>query len=150
MTVSFEQPSYTVGEGSSVEVKVTLSAPIPERTVTIPLLRVNQGGASALDYSNVPANVVFNSGDTEKTFTFSAASDDVDDDGESVRVSFGTLPDQVSAGTHSGTTVSITDDDVPSVTVSFEESFYTVGEGSSVVVKVKLSARTRSVRSPSR
>ena len=72
VTVSFEQPSYTVGEGSSVVVKVKLSAD-PERTVTIPLLRVNQGGASALDYSNVPANLVFNSGDTEKTFTFSAA-----------------------------------------------------------------------------
>ena len=102
-------------------VKVTLSAD-PERTVTIPLLRVNQGGASSSDYSDVPADVEFNSGDTEKTFTFTAATDNVDDDGESVKVSFGNLPDQVSAGTYSGTTVSITDDDVPNVTVSFDES----------------------------
>ena len=72
-----------------------------------------------------PANVVFNRGDTEKTFSFMAASDSDNDDGESVRVSFGTLPDQVSAGTYSGTTVSITDDDVPSVTVSFEDSLPT-------------------------
>ncbi len=119
--------------------KQALSAD-PERTVTIPLLRVNQGGASAQDYSNVPADLVFNSGDTEKTFNFTAASDNVNDDGESVRVSFGTLPDQVSAGTHSGTTVSITDDDVPSITVRFEQSSYTVAEGNSVVVKVILSA----------
>ena len=139
VTASFEQSSYTVAEGSSETVKVKLSAD-PERTVTIPLLRVNQGGASAQDYSNVPGNVVFNSGETEKTFTFTAASDNVDDDGESVRVSFGTLPDRVSAGTYSGTTVSITDDDVPSVTVSFEESSYTVAEGNGVTVKVKLSA----------
>ena len=139
VTVSFEQSSYTVAEGSSETVKVVLSAD-PERTVTIPLLRLNQGGASAQDYSNVPASLVFNSGETEKSFTFTAASDNVDDDGESVRVSFGTLPAQVSAGTHSGTTVSITDDDVPSVTVSFEETSYTVGEGNSVVVKVILSA----------
>ena len=138
ITASFEQPSYIVAEGSSVAVKVILSAD-PERTVEVPLLKVNQGGASAQDYSNVPGNVVFNSGDTEKTFTFTAASDNVDDDGESVRVSFGTLPDQVSAGTYSGTTVSITDDDVPSVTVSFEQSSYTVAEGSSETVKVKLS-----------
>ena len=139
VTASFEQPSYTVAEGNSVTVKVKLSAD-PERTVTIPLLRVNQGGASSSDYSDVPAEIEFSSGDTEKTFTFTAASDSDNDDGESVRVSFGTLPDQVSAGTHSGTTVSITDDDVPSVTVSFEEASYTVGEGGSVAVKVKLSA----------
>ena len=139
VTVTFEQGSYTVAEGSSETVKVTLSAD-PERTVTIPLLRVNQGGASAQDYSNVPANVVFNSSETEKTFTFTAASDNVDDDGESVRVSFGNLPDQVSAGTYSGTTISITDDDVPSVTVSFEQDAYTVAEGNTVTVKVTLSA----------
>ena len=139
VTVSFEQASYTVAEGSSETIKVVLSAD-PERTVTIPLLKVNHGGASSSDYSNVPGNVVFNSGDTEKTFTFTAASDNVNDDGESVRVSFGTLPDQVSAGSHSGTTVSITDDDVPSVTVSFELSSYTVAEGGSETVKVKLDA----------
>ena len=104
------------------------------------MLRVNQGGASSADYSNVPGNVVFNSGDTEKTFDFEATDDTDNDDGESVRISFGTLPDQVSAGTHSGTTVSITDDDVPSVTVSFEQNAYTVAEGSSEAVKVKLSA----------
>ena len=139
VTVSFEQPSYTVGEGASVSVKVTLSAD-PERTVTIPLLKVNQGGASSADYSGVPPNLVFNSGDTEKTFNFEATNDTSNDDGESVRVSFGNLPDQVSAGTHSGTTVSITDDDAPSVTVSYEQDSYTVAEGGSVTVKVVLSA----------
>ena len=139
VTASFEQPSYTVAEGNSVEVKVTLSAD-PERTVTIPLLKVNQGGATSTDYSNVPGSVVFNSGDTEKTFPFAAESDSTNDDGESVRISFGTLPPRVSAGTHSGTTVSITDDDVPSVTVSFEQTAYTVAEGNSVAVKVNLSA----------
>ena len=139
VTVSFEQDSYTVAEGNSITVKVVLSAD-PERTVTIPLLRVNHGGASASDYSNVPAEIEFNSGDTEKTFNFTANSDSDNDDGESVRVSFGTLPDQVSAGTHSGTTVSITDDDVPSVNVSFEQPAYTVAEGESVTVKVTLSA----------
>ena len=139
VTVSFEQSSHTAPEGNSVTVKVVLSAD-PERTVTIPLLKVNQGGASSADYSGVPQNVVFNSGDTEKTFDFEATADSIDDDGESVRVSFGSLPDQVSAGTHSGTTISITDDDVPSVTVSFEQPSYTAPEGSSVTVKVRLSA----------
>ena len=37
-------------------------------------------------------------------------------------------------------TVSITDDDLPAVTVSFEQAIYTVPEGGNVTVKVKLSA----------
>ena len=37
---------------------------------------------------------------------------------------------KVSAGTISETTVSITDDDVPAVEVSFEQSGYSVSEGS--------------------
>ena len=58
--VSFEQGSYTVAEGSTVTVKVKLSRG-PERTVTIPLAKEGQGGATSADYSGVPANVVFNS-----------------------------------------------------------------------------------------
>ena len=139
VTVSFEESSYTVAEGNSVTVKVKLSAD-PERTVTIPLTKSNQGGASNSDYSNVPANVVFNSGDTEKSFTFSATQDTENDDGESVKLGFQNLPTGVSAGSTNESTVSITDDDVPSVTVSFEESSYAVGEGDSVAVKVVLSA----------
>ena len=63
---AFEEDSYTVAEGT-VTVKVVLSAD-PERTVTIPLTKTNQGGATAADYS-VPSSVVFNDGDTEKTAT---------------------------------------------------------------------------------
>ena len=138
VTVGFET-SYTVAEGSSVTVKVVLSAD-PERTVTVPLTKTNQGGASSADYS-IPNSVVFNDGDTEKTISFSATQDSVDDDGESVKLGFGSsLPTGVSLGTTDETTVSITDDDVPSVTVSFEQGSYTVAEGSSVTVTVTLSA----------
>ena len=141
VTVRYEQASYTVGEGNSVDVKVILSAD-PERTVTIPISRTNQGGATDGDYSGVAANtsVTFNSGDTEKSITFAATDDSVDDDGESVLLSFGTLPTGVSAGSVAMATVNITDDDVPSVTVRYEQASYTVGEGSSEVIKVILSA----------
>ena len=139
LTVSFNAASYSVDEGSSVTVKVTLSTD-PERTVTIPLTKANQGGASNADYSGVPANVVFNSGDTEKEITFSATPDDVDDDGESVKLGFDTLPAGVSAGSANEAVVSITDDDVPAVQVSYDQGSYTVAEGSSVTVKVTLSS----------
>ena len=58
----------------------------------------------------MPQNVTFDSGDTSKTFTFTAAHDTVDDDGESVRLSFGaTLPTGVTAGTPATSAVTITD-----------------------------------------
>ena len=149
VTVAFEQSTYTVAEGSSVTVKVTLSAD-PERTVTIPITKTNQGGATSADYSGVPASVVFNSGDTSKTFTFSATADTIDDDGESVDLGFGTLPTGVTAGTASTASVSITDDDVPSVSVNFGSATYSVDETdnptttdvneSEVIVTVTLSA----------
>ena len=139
VSVSYEQSSYTVSENNNVTIKVTLSAD-PERTVTIPITRTNQGGASDSDYSGVPSSLTFNSGDTEKSFTFSATQDTDNDDGESVKLAFGTLPTGVSAGTNSEATVNITDDDLPTVSVSYEQSSYTVGEGSSVTVKVTLSA----------
>ena len=146
--VSFEQATHTVAESddtsttevaeNQVVVKVILSAD-PERTVVIPLAETLQGGATSGDYSGVPANVVFNSGDTEKTFTFTATDDTVDDDDESVRLGFGTLPDRVSEGATAEAVVNITDDDAPeSVAVSFGDTSYTVTEGSGVQVTVLL------------
>ena len=139
VTVSFEQGAYSVAEGSGVTVKVQLSAD-PERTVTIPLSATDRGGASNDDYSGVPDSVVFGSGETEKSFTFTATADEVDDDGESVELSFGTLPDRVTVGSTAASTITITDDDAPAVTVSFEQGAYSVAEGSGVTVKVQLSA----------
>ena len=87
VTVSFGLSAYSVAEGDTVAVTVTLSAD-PERTVTIPITKSNQNGASDADYSGVPASVTFNSGETSKSFTFTAAQDTVDDDGESVDLGF--------------------------------------------------------------
>ena len=140
VTVSFGQGTYTVDEGSNVTVKVKLDAD-PERTVAIPITATDQDGASGDDYSGVPARVTFNSGDTEVDISFSAASDNVDDDGESVKLTFGSsLPTGVTKGSTDEAVVNITDDDVPSVSVSFGQDTYTVAEGSSVTVKVKLDA----------
>ena len=121
-------------------VTVTLDAD-PERTVIITLIPANQGGASDSDYSGVPASVTFGPTETSKTFTFTATQDSVDDDGESVKLTFGSqLPAGVSRGSVPETTVSINDDDVPAVEVSFEHSSYSVAEGETETVKVKLDA----------
>ena len=149
--VSFGASSYTVAEGGSVTVSVELSA-APERSVSVPLTHTAQGDTSSGDYSLSATSVTIAADETSKTFTVSAASDSVDDDGESVVLGFGSvLPDGFSEGDPDEATVSITDDpaDVPSVQVSFGASSYTVAEGSSVTVTVELSAAPeRSVSVP--
>ena len=121
VTVSFAAAAYTVAEGGMVTVTVRLSAD-PERTVDIPLTVTAQGGATAPgetdpDYVAPPATVTFDTGQTERAFTFSTTQDFDDDDGENVLLEFGTLlPDRVIAG--AAATVNITDDDVPGVNLS--------------------------------
>ena len=141
MTVSFGAAAYSVAEGSSGGRSRSPSDAAPERDRDDTDHRDRErGGASNSDYSGVPASVVFGAADTSKSFTFTAAADDVDDDGESIALAFGTLPDGVIAGTTSASTVSITDNDVPDVTVSFGSATYTVAEGGTVDVTVTLDA----------
>ena len=140
VTVQFGATLYEVVEGETVTVAVTLSAD-PERTVVIPITHTPQSGAdSPADYSGVPPSVTFNTGQMSQTITFTAAQDDVDDDGESVKLAIGTtLPSGVSLGATNETTVSITDDDDPQVAVSFDRASYRVLEGDTVTVGVTLS-----------
>ena len=126
-TVSFGADTYGVSEGSFTTITVVMSH-APGSDATIPIMATNQGDTSNSDYLLSATSVIFGPTDTSKTFTFTATQDSVDDDGESVDLGFGTLPGGVSAGLVPKTTVSITDDDVPAVEVSFEHSSYSVAE----------------------
>ena len=140
VTASFGAAAYTVAEGGTAAVTVTLSAD-PERAVTVPITTANQGETSSSDYSGVPASVTFNAGETSKSFTFAAGSDSA---GGSVLIGFGTLPDGVSEGmpdeemeeTPAATTVSIA---AAPVSASFGSAIYSATEGGGVVVTVQLS-----------
>ena len=158
--VSFGATSYTVDEGEQVEVIVGLSEP-PEREVTIPIrvyaweqavsdgsLTGNLAGyaSSETDFTGVPASLVFAPSDIEKTFTFGALEEMVDDDDEHVVLSFGTLPSQITADTtirlgeasaRDIATVFLGDNDVPDVTVRFGAPSYTVQEGETIYVEVE-------------
>ena len=102
---------------------------------------MEQDGASSADYSGIPSSLTFNTGQTQKSFTFTATQDTMDDDDESVKLAFSTnLPSRVSTGTPHQTTVRITDDDDPQVTVMFAQTSYLVAEGETVTVRVALSA----------
>ena len=136
--MSFESATYTAAEGSSETIKVKLSA-APERQVTIPLA-ISSDTAGNSDYSTSSSSVIFEANDTEKTFDFTATDDSTDDDDENVRIGFGSsLPTGITAGGTPETVVSITDDDVPNVTVKFDESTYDAPEGGDITVTVLLS-----------
>ena len=138
VTVSFGVATYRVAERDDQVVTVRLSADA-ERMVTIPILK-SEVDANSADYSGVPSSVVFNSGDLEQTLTVTTVNDTGDDDDERINLTFGTLPTAVTAGSPSETSIHSTDEDDPTVTVSFKESSYMVAEGAQVTVTVTLSA----------
>ena len=99
-----------------MDVTVQLDA-APGREVTVPVSAAGAGGATppgetGPDWSGVPENVTFGATDTEQTFTLAATDDTDADAGESVALSFGTLPAGVTAETPSEATVTIVDNDV--------------------------------------
>ena len=140
VTATFDAATYAADEGGSVEVTVTLGGSFETKTVTLPIRAAGSGGATAADYSGIPANLVFAPGDTEKSFTVTLTDDDVDDDGESLTLSFGSESNIKSGGANETATVAIRDDDDPAVTVSFGASTYTAAEGGTATVTVTLSA----------
>ena len=106
VSVSFGASGYTVSEGAGARLPVRLDRD-PERRIEVLLVAAEQGGASAGDYSGVPAHVVFDKGVTAAEFLFAATVDDAADDGERVLIGFGTLPARVTAGSPSSATVTI-------------------------------------------
>ena len=121
VTVSFDRATHQGDEGESFVITVRLDAD-PERRVVIPIVKTERGGLTSADYSDVPRNVVFESGDTEEIFTVTTVDDTIDDDDESLLLEFGALPDAVEPGTRDQVTISLDDDDDPVVTVSYKEA----------------------------
>ena len=109
-TVRFGATSYTAIEGvggATVTVALSVAA---ARSVTVRLTKTHLGGATSADYAGVPSSVTFATGETEKTFIVTAVDDTADDDGESVRLGFDTLPAGVALGSPSTATVALVQD----------------------------------------
>ena len=140
ITVHFGATAYTATEGgAAATVEVTLSAD-PGRTVTIPLSVTLGGTATTDDYTLSANQLIVYTGETTASFTVTADDDMVDDDGESITIGFGTLPTGISAASPESTSVSLVDDDVPAVTVEFNQFTYDAFEGgSAATVTVTLS-----------
>ena len=107
--------------------------------MTVPITVINQDGATDDDYA-APESVTIMAGETTKSFVVTPEDDDVDDDGESLQIEFGDLPESLSPGETTATVVTIVDNDDPEVEVSFDRSAYDVAEGGNVTITVNLSA----------
>ena len=110
-TVTFGSSSYTATEGGSGATVVVRLSQAPATSVTIPLTKTHRGGATGGDHSEIPDDVVFTSAQTQRSFTVTAVDDSDDDDGESVRIGFGTLPSGYAQGSPAATTVALLDDE---------------------------------------
>ena len=107
LTVSFGQAEYEIRESQEADIEVEVS-PAADRRVEVPLVVALQGGATDEDYSGVPAKVVFEEGESQGTISLKVLADEVDDPGESIVLGFGELPEAVSEGEISQTTVNFT------------------------------------------
>ena len=137
-TVSFGQTSYSVTEGESTTIAVRLQK-APEGNLVIPISVTYEGGASETDVSGSFGAAEFRSDETEDLLTIRAVQNFEDDDGKSFDLKFGMLPEGYDVGEHPSTTVTIIDDELPFVTVEFEQATYSVLEGESAEITVIVS-----------
>ncbi len=111
IAASFDAGAFNVSEdGTTATVTVELD-PGPDRAVTVPIITAPGNGATSDDFTLSATSLTFAPGETAKSFTVTAIDDGEDDDGESVELSFGTLPSGVGVGSQASATVNIADND---------------------------------------
>ena len=111
LTVSYQAAGYTVNEGATRAVSVTLFE-AADRALQIPIT-VAPVTAESSDYQVIGLTggaLSFVPGDSTKSFTFEGLQD-TDTSDETVTLGLGQLPDKVTAGTRSTAVVTIDDDD---------------------------------------
>ena len=111
LTVSYQAAGYTVNEGATRAVSVTLSA-AADRALQIPItvapVTAESGDYQVTGLTNGALSFV--PGDSSKSFTFEALQD-TDTSDETVTLGLGQLPDKVTAGSRPTAVVTIDDDD---------------------------------------
>ena len=127
--VRFDRAAYSAVEGAGGAAVTVRIEPAPPTGATIRLRVTEEGGATAADYSGVPASLTFAAGETAKSFTVTAAEDAVNDDGESLLIEFEPLPAGLRAGSPASTRVSLVATEVTVWYLSFDRAAYDATEG---------------------
>ena len=141
--------AVTVTEGQPGVAHEVRLATKPSADVTLTI-----GGVPDPDVTVDKTTLVFTADNwnTDQTVTTTAVDDDLDEDGETVTLSYDITSSDANymqLTITPTTTVTINDNDVPAVTVQYAAASYSVDEGSAVTVTVELSeAPQRSVTVP--
>ena len=138
VAVSFAAATLSVDEDESVAVTVTLAA-APAATVTVPIVATPGAGLETNEYTGVPLSVIFNAGETSKSFTVTAVDDTADEPNAALTLAFGALPAGYIVGANAELVLTVVDDDHPIVSASFGRAAAPASEGGTVEVTVQLS-----------
>ena len=145
VTASFDAATYTATEGGTeATVTVNLSED-PQRQVVIPIGATGANGGRTADFSLNHTTLTIESGSTSATFKVKATDDHIDDDGETVTLTFDGLPMGVTAGSQSTASVTLIDDDTRGVIYSPDPLFVKEHNGPPAMPNV-FSVKLRSQR----
>ena len=118
--VRLSRSSYEAREGDGVSVTVNVS---PRRSVATQVgLAYTNGSAGGGDYTAGPASVTIPANASSHTFTVQTTEDHADENNETFRITLTTLPAGVDRGRPSSATVTITDDDLPAVSLVLNDA----------------------------
>ena len=148
VTVEFPSDTHQTEERDGT-LALTLSLDkTPHRDVVVPVTAQQTSTATAnSDYTLPdPSSVTFAADATgtalTQSYTLTIIDDDYDESDETIILGFGTLPANVSAGTHKTTIVTITDDDTRGVATSIpSEGINNIPEGGTYDYGVALNAK---------
>ena len=156
--VSFESDAYTAAEGGeAVTVKVMLSHSVGDE-IMIPIHVSWPDSTEADDYTvedlegweaeEGTGSLTFSTGETEDSFKIKANADP-DGEDETVVLGFGTLPTDVTLGQPGSATVTLEDNGLVELKVSFGQTEYQIKEGQQADIEIKMSpAADRRVEVP--
>ena len=141
-TVNFVAGTLTVAEDGGMAMVMVRLDMAPADTVTIPVMTTDATATAGNDYTAVMQDVTVMSTDTgaslTKTVSIPISDDDLDEDDETFTVSFGALTG-VTAGATTSVTVTITDDDVPELSVAADPTAIDEGAASTITITANIS-----------
>ena len=139
--VSLSPASKTVGEGAGkASLTVSLNN-VSGKEVKVKYATAADTASSGSDYTAKSGTLTYAPGQEEKTISISILEDSTDEPDEAFTVDLSS-PSNATLGSTRSSTVTIRDNDVPSVTVSYASAAYQAIEGGSAAkVTVNLSAR---------
>ena len=148
VTVEFASDTHQTEESSGT-LAVTLALDqTPRREVVVPITVQPASTATAnSDYTLPdPASVTFDAdaigAALTQSYTLTIIDDDYDESDETIILGFGTLPPNVSGGTQTTTTVTITDDDTRGIAISIpSEATSNIPEGGTYDYGVALTSK---------